>query len=108
MKEFRRDVGDLLESVCSIVPTKLLQNLAGIVTRNIAEAEPDWPSVEAALFGLIAVADSDDDSVSVVCNDPSLLQRFPSIPLSDCERVPLPLSASLTRCMFMALVSDQL
>lgn len=75
MKEFRRDVGDLLESVCSIVPAKLLQNLAGIVTRNIAEEEPDWPSVEAALFGLIAVADSDDDSVAAVCSDPSLLQK---------------------------------
>ncbi|KAG5366324.1 hypothetical protein CJU89_0744 [Yarrowia sp. B02] len=81
MKEFRRDVGDLLESVCSIVPVKLLQNLAGIVTRNIAEAEPDWPSVEAALHGLIAVADSDDDnSAAVVCKDPALLQKISQHP----------------------------
>lgn len=80
LKEFRRDVGDLLESVCSIVPNKLLQNLAGIVTRNIAEAEPDWSSVEAALFGLIAVADNDDDSVAAVCNDPSLLQKIAQHP----------------------------
>lgn len=78
MKEFRRDVGDLLESVCNTVPDKLLSNLSGIVNSNLASGSPDWSSIEAALFGLIAINDydSDDSAVVSVCNDPSLLQQI--------------------------------